>query len=74
MFIQPAKAASHAADTAATASILAVLAGYLPIGVTILAAIWYLLQIWESKTVCDWRMKRAEIRAMRRMAKELNHE
>ena len=59
-FIAKAQAASvtHAVDTGAAVSIFAVLAGWLPGMVALLAAIWYCLQIWESQTVKGWRDRR----------------
>lgn len=58
-FIAKAQAASvsHAVDTGAAVSIFAVLAGWLPGIVAVLAMLWYILQIWESQTVRDWRAK-----------------
>ena len=63
-FIHGAHAAgvSHSVDAVAGVSLIAAVAGYLPtLGaciVAVLAPIWYLLQIWESQTVREWRTKR----------------
>ena len=36
-------------------AIAGTIAGWLPYFAWVPAAVWYCLQIWESKTVMDWR-------------------
>lgn len=39
-------------------AIMGAIAGYLPEAAAGAALIWYLLQVWESKTVTRWRARR----------------
>lgn len=51
--------AKFVTDRAADASLFAALFGLLPAIVAVLGAVYYALQIWESKTVQEWRARRA---------------
>lgn len=59
----------HAIDTGAALGIAGVLAGLLPTGVAIVALIWYIVQIFESRTVQsvlrERRIRRYAIRKFR---------
>ena len=58
----PATVAGHAC---ALGAILGALIGWLPAIATAFAIIWYAFAIWETKTVQNWRWRRAEKRRRR---------
>lgn len=45
---------SHAVDATAAAAIVAAIMQWVPPAVALLALCWYLIQIYESKTVQRW--------------------
>lgn len=50
------------AHLASLAAILGALMGYFPDLAAGAALVWYVLQLWEGKTVQDWRRKRRKRR------------
>jgi hypothetical protein len=48
---------SHAADTVSAFAIVGTIAGYLPPLAALVATVWYMVQIWESKTAAGWRAR-----------------
>lgn len=57
-----------AGDTVAGGAIIGTLMGYLPVFVAIIGGIWYLIQIWESKTVQEWWLRRQAANKVRKIA------
>lgn len=55
-------------DVFAGGAILTSLLGYLPAIAAVIGVIWYLIQIWESKTVQDWYARRAAARKIAKIA------
>lgn len=60
---------NYTADGVAAGTVVMALVGILPGVAALLAAIWYLVQIYESKTVQDWLAKRAIRRRAIRLQK-----
>lgn len=56
-------------QTASIAAILAVAAGWVPIIVAIIPAIYYAFLIWETKTVQGWLKRRAAKKRLKRIVK-----
>jgi predicted acyltransferase (DUF342 family) len=56
-------------QTASITALLAVLAGWLPMFIALIPAVYYLFLIYETKTVQGWLEKWRERRAQRRLAK-----
>lgn len=52
-----------------TSAIAAALVGFLPSIAAGVAAIWYLIQIWESETVKRWRSQRRVVKLARLKAR-----
>lgn len=63
-----------AGDVVAGGAIVSTLLGYLPAAAAILGVVWYAIQIWESKTVQEWRARRTkrhkELKIIRLRAKQ----
>lgn len=63
-----------AGDVVAGGAIVSTLLGYLPAFAAVLGVIWYAIQIWESKTVQEWNVRRVkrnkEIKIARLRAKQ----
>lgn len=53
----------------AGATIFGAVVGYLPYIAAAIAVIWYLIQIWESRTVQHWHENRRMVRKARRVAR-----
>lgn len=51
---------SHSADAISAVAIIGVFIGWLPGLAAVGALLWYCIQIYESKTVTNWRMARAQ--------------
>lgn len=60
---------NYAADGVAAGTIVMTLVGVLPGIAAVLAAIWYLVQIYESKTVQGWLDRRRIASRARKLAK-----
>lgn len=60
---------NYAADTIAASTIIMAFVGILPGIAALLAAVWYIVQIYESKTVQAWVERRAIERRARRLQK-----
>jgi hypothetical protein len=64
---EQAKTAVVAVNTSAGAALFSALAGYIPLVVAIIPAVWYAIQIWETKTVQKhirlWKIRRRQRRA-----------
>lgn len=58
--------AGHAMSAIA---VLGTLAGYLPAIAAIAGLVWYSIQIWESRTVREWKVRRHERRVAALKAK-----
>lgn len=52
--------AVHAIDAGAAGLIMGTFVGWLPGIAAFLAVVWYLIQIWESRTFTNWRLRRRE--------------
>lgn len=52
------KVLTHTADTVSALAIIGTFAGFLPPLAALCAAVWYCVQVWESKTVQKWLRKR----------------
>lgn len=60
----------HAADVASITAILGTFMGVLPALAALGALCWYVVQIWESKTVQGWwRQRRQRKRSLERLSK-----
>ena len=62
-------AAALGVDAIAAGTILATLLGYLPEIAAILAILWYIIQIWESRTVQHWWRNRVMVRKAKKIAR-----
>ena len=60
---------SWVADTLSAGAIVATIAGYLPFIAAVAGLLWYLIQIWESRTVQHWMRNRQMVRKAKRIAK-----
>lgn len=60
---------SYTFDAAGVFAIVASLLGWLPPVAAVVAIAWYLIQIWESRTIQSWVLKRHERRIVRLAAK-----
>lgn len=58
-----------AADTLSASAIVASLLGYLPVIFAAVGAVWYVIQIWESRTVQHWIQNRRMVRQAKRIAR-----
>ena len=56
-------------DAISAGAIVAVLLGYLTPVAAFVALVWYLIQIWESRTIQHWRQNRQMVRKARRIAR-----
>jgi hypothetical protein len=56
-------------DILSAGAIIGTFVGWLPAAAALAGFVWYLIQIWESKTVQDWLNKRLMLRKARRIAK-----
>jgi hypothetical protein len=64
--VDPAAAVPHIASVGA---LVATAFGYLPVIVALIPAIYYLILIYESKTVQDWVARRREAKRIKQLAK-----
>ena len=68
--VQTAEPHQVAAHTASIAALIGTMAGWLPVIVAIIPALYYCLLIYESKTVQKWIRRRRLKRAARRRARK----
>lgn len=52
-----------------TLAILGAFIGWLPYVAALAALIWYIIQIWESRTIQEWYIRRAVVRRARQIAR-----
>lgn len=60
---------THLVDVAAASAIVMTLLGWLPLLAAILGAVWYAIQIWESRTVQHWWENRKMVKKARKIAR-----
>ena len=60
---------SLAGDVLGAGAIVGSLLGYLPLAAAFLALIWYVIQIWESRTVQHWWRNRVEIKRAKKLVR-----
>lgn len=58
-----------AADVVSAGAIVGTIAGYLPFVAALAGLIWYVIQIWESRTIQHWWRNRQMVRKAKRIAK-----
>lgn len=61
--------AGRALDTLGAGAIVAAALGYLPAVAAGVALFWYLIQIWESRTVQHWLANRQMVRKAKKIAR-----
>lgn len=59
----------HAIDTLGAGTIIATVLGYLPAVAAGVALLWYMIQIWESKTIQHWLENRRMVRKAKKIAR-----
>ncbi len=60
---------SLAGDVLGAGAIVGTFLGYLPLVAAFLALIWYVIQIWESRTVQHWWRNRQEVKKAKRLVR-----
>lgn len=60
---------SITADIVGAGTIIAAFIGYLPAIAAAVALCWYLIQIWESRTIQHWVQNRAMVRKAKKIAR-----
>ncbi len=60
---------SLAGDVLGAGAIVGTFLGYLPLAAAFLALIWYVIQIWESRTVQHWWRNRQEVKKAKRLVR-----
>ena len=56
-------------DAIGAGAIVAAFVGYIPALAAAVAMVWYLVQLWESRTVQHWRENRTMVRKAKRIAR-----
>lgn len=60
---------SVVADAVSAGVVISTIVGYLPAIAAIICVLWYLIQIWESRTVQHWWRNRQMVRKAKRIAR-----
>lgn len=63
------KSASQVVDAIGAGAIIAAIIGYLPIIAAAVALVWYVIQIWESRTIQHWVENRRMVRKAKKVAR-----
>lgn len=58
-----------AGDIISAGAVIGTFLGYLPLMAAFLAMLWYVIQIWESRTVQDWWRNRQEVRKAKKLVR-----
>lgn len=56
-------------DVVSAGAVIGSFLGYLPVAVAFIALIWYIIQIWESRTVQHWWRNRQLIRKAKKITR-----
>ena len=67
--IIPYSPAALVGDVISAGAIIGTIIGYLPYVAAFAGLVWYLIQIWESKTVQGWWCNRRMVRGTKKIAR-----
>jgi hypothetical protein len=60
---------TYVADIVSAGAIVGTILGYLPFIAAFFGLVWYLIQIWESRTVQHWWRNRVEVKRAKKLVK-----